>query len=94
MSNTPNDIRGHLADIMASLCDRSATPEQVAQRIELAKASSTVAQAYTGLIKAEIEGVRTLHDTGMAPAGAGKVVQYNLGTGKAARHIGSEGAQG
>lgn len=83
MSNTPNDVRQHLTNMLAQLGDKTATPEQMAQSIEAAKATSSLAQAYTGVLKAEIEGVRTLHDTGMAPLGLGKAVRYDLNTGKA-----------
>lgn len=62
------DVRDFLLKQMAELADSDATPEQQAQVIERAKASSTVAQTYIQAVKTEIEAIKLFDETGRLPA--------------------------
>lgn len=62
------DVREFLIKQMAELAGSDGTPEEQAQVIERAKASSTVAQTYIQAVKVEIEAIRLLDETGRLPA--------------------------
>ena len=68
MNTTTQDVRDYLCKALAELADSTATPEEMAQNIERAKATSNVAAQYTNLVKAEIDAIRLLDDTGRLPS--------------------------
>jgi|VirMetMinimDraft_7_1064189.scaffolds.fasta_scaffold171108_2 hypothetical protein len=61
------DVREFLIKQMAELAGSDGTPEEQAQVIERAKASSTVAQTYIQAVKVEIEAIKLLDETGRIP---------------------------
>lgn len=61
------DVREYLLKQMAELADSDATPEEQAQVIERAKATSGVAQTYIQAVKVEIEAIKLLDETGRLP---------------------------
>lgn len=61
------DVRDFLIKQMAELAGSDGSPEEQAQVIERAKASSTVAQTYIQAVKVEIEAIRLLDETGRLP---------------------------
>lgn len=67
MNTTTQDVRNYLCKALAELADATATPEEMAQNIERAKATSNVAAQYTNLVKAEIDALRLMDDTGKLP---------------------------
>ena len=67
MNTTTQDVRDYLCKALAELADSTATPEELALNIERAKATSNVAAQYTNLVKAEIDAIRLMDDTGKLP---------------------------
>jgi hypothetical protein len=67
MNTTTQDVRDYLCKALAELADSTATPEDMALNIERAKATSNVAAQYTNLVKAEIDAIRLMDDTGRFP---------------------------
>lgn len=61
------DVREYLLKQLAELADSDATPEEQAQVIERAKATSGVAQTYIQAVKVEIEAIKLLDETGRLP---------------------------
>ena len=68
MNTTTQDVRDYLCKALAELGDSDATSEEMALIIERAKATSNVAAQYTNLVKAEIDAIRLMDDTGRLPA--------------------------
>lgn len=62
------DVRDFLMKQLAELADSDATPEQQAQVIERAKATSQVASTYISAVKTELDAIRLFDDTGKLPA--------------------------
>jgi len=62
------DLRGYLTKQLAELADSDATQEEMAIRIERAKATSQVAQTYIGTVKAEMDAIKLYGETGQMPA--------------------------
>ena len=67
MNTTTQDVRDYLCKALAELADSTATTEEMAQNIERAKATSNVAAQYTNLVKAEIDAIRLMDETGRLP---------------------------
>lgn len=61
------DVRDFLLKQMAELADSDATPEQQAQVIERAKATSQVATTYIQAVKTEIDAIKLYDETGRLP---------------------------
>lgn len=68
MNTTTQDVRDYLCKSLAELADSTATPEEMALNIERAKTTSNVAAQYTNLVKAEIDAIKLMDDTGKLPA--------------------------
>lgn len=66
--NRINDVCDHLVAALEALGDESKTPEQMSAAIERAKATAVVAQAYTGVVRAELDGARVAADLGLVPS--------------------------
>lgn len=62
------DVRDFLMKQLAELADSETTPEQQAQVIERAKASSQVAATYISAVKTELDAIRLFDETGKLPA--------------------------
>lgn len=62
------DVRDYLLKQMAELAGSDGSPEEQAQVIERAKASSTVAQTYIQSVKTEIDAIKVLDETGRLPS--------------------------
>lgn len=67
MNTTTQDVRDYLCKALAELADATATQEEMALNIERAKATSNVAAQYTNLVKAEIDAIKLMDDTGKLP---------------------------
>ena len=67
MNTTTQDVRDYLCKALAELADATATPEDMAQNIERAKATSNIAAQYTNLVKAEIDAIKLMDATGRLP---------------------------
>lgn len=63
------DVRDFLMKQLAELADSDASAEEMAIRIDRAKASSGVASAYCDSMKLELEAIRLLDATGRVPVG-------------------------
>lgn len=61
------DVRDFLLKQMAELADSEATPEEQAQIIERAKATSQVATTYIQAVKTEIDAIKLYDETGRLP---------------------------
>lgn len=61
------DVRNYLLKQLAELADSDATPDEQAQVVERAKASSLVASTYIQAVKTEIDAIRVLDETGRLP---------------------------
>lgn len=61
------DVREYLLKQLAELADSDATPEEQAQVVERAKASSLVASTYIQAVRTEIDAIRVLDETGRLP---------------------------
>lgn len=70
--STMNDVRDFLMKQLKELADSDATPEEMALKIERAKASSMVAGTFIASVKCEIDAIETAHETGKL---AGAVAQ-------------------
>lgn len=68
MNTTTQDVRDYLCKALVELGNSDATAEEMALTIERAKATSNVAGQYTNLVKAEIDAIRLMDDTGRLPA--------------------------
>lgn len=68
MNNTIADVRDYLCKALAELADSDDDKEVMALKIERAKATSLVADKYIGAVKAEIDAIRLLDDTGRLPS--------------------------
>lgn len=68
MNTTTQDVRDYLCKALVELGNCDATPEEMALTIERAKATSNIAAQYTNLVKAEIDAIRLMDDTGRLPA--------------------------
>ena len=64
MKNKMGDVRNHLVLMMESLNDGDCD----ALAVERAKALSSVAQQYIAAVKTEIDALRLLDDTNLAPS--------------------------
>lgn len=67
MKNKVEDVRNLVVAMMELLDDDSISADEMAQRIERAKATSQLAGQFTGLVKVEIDAARLLYDTGLLP---------------------------
>lgn len=67
MNNTTQDVRDYLCKALVELGNADATADEMALTIERAKATSNVAAQYTNLVKAEIDAIRLMDDTGRLP---------------------------
>jgi hypothetical protein len=67
MNTTTQDVRDYLCKALVELGNSDASPEEMALIIERAKATSNVAAQYTNLVKAEIDAIRLMDDTGKLP---------------------------
>jgi hypothetical protein len=61
------DVREFLRKQLAELADSDATPEEMALKIERAKATSQVASTYIAAVKVEIDGIRLADEIGVLP---------------------------
>lgn len=68
MNTTTQDVRDYLCKAMAELADCTASAEEMSVTIERAKATSNVAAQYTNLVRAEIDAIRLMDDTGRLPS--------------------------
>jgi hypothetical protein len=68
MKNRVEDVRNLVVAMMEALDDDTLTADDMAQRIERAKATSMLAGQFVGLVKVEIDAIRLLDDTGRLPA--------------------------
>lgn len=67
-----NDVRDFLMKQLKELADSDASAEEMALKIERAKATSTVASTFIASVKCEIDAIETAHETGKL---AGAVAQ-------------------
>lgn len=63
------DVRGFLMKQLAELADSDATPEEMAARIDRAKATAGVAGTYCETVKLEMEAIKLFDETGKLPDG-------------------------
>lgn len=68
MKNKVQDVRNLVVAMMELLDTNEGTTEEMAQRIERAKATAMLAGQYTSLVKLEIDAVRLMSETGLLPA--------------------------
>jgi hypothetical protein len=68
MKNKVEDVRNLVVSMMEALDDDTMNADDMAQRIERAKATSMLAGQFVGLVKVEIDAIRLLDDTGRLPA--------------------------
>lgn len=67
MKNKVEDVRNLVVAMMELLDENGIEPEEMARRIERAKATSQLASQFTGLVKVEIDAARLVYDTGLLP---------------------------
>ncbi|MBO9717480.1 MAG: hypothetical protein J7507_11910 [Pseudoxanthomonas sp.] len=82
MKNKMVDVRNHLCAMLEALGDDTATPEQVAQTIERAKATAMVAGTYISAVKTEIDAIRLADEIGQLPVAVEAPQQMDRQTGR------------
>lgn len=66
MKNKMSDVRDHLVAALEMLGDEGVAAEEMAQRIERAKAISLVAGTYIAAVRTELEAFRVVDETTLA----------------------------
>lgn len=67
MKNKVEDVRNLVVAMMELLDEDGVDTEEMARRIERAKAASQLAGQFTSLVKVEIDAARCMHETGLLP---------------------------
>lgn len=80
------DVREYLVKQLAELADSDLSGDELAERVERAKATSMVATTYISAVKVEIDAIRLYDDTGRLPVSveATEPAPLRLVNGKAA----------
>ena len=68
MKNRVSDVRNHLVAMLELLGDDTRSTDEMAQAIERAKATASIAGTYIAAVRVEIDAIRVLDETGRLPA--------------------------
>ena len=75
MKNKIDDVRDHLVAMLELLGDDTRSTDEMAQAIERAKATASIAGTYIAAVRVEIDAIRVLDETGRLPTAVAGVQQ-------------------
>ena len=75
MKNKIDDVRDHLVAMLELLGDDTRSADEMAQAIERANATASIAGTYFAAVRVEIDAIRVLDETGRLPTAMAGVQQ-------------------